>query len=314
MFLISSCKKYGEITQFEASTYLKLLTSYEAQVTHPEYLISVEPLNTPPATWQNVLRFKALSENGSKDEVICLNYQIPFEKMGISGELHLEESSGSCQPGNEKKLAASLKGIKNLRFFLSAEKQLLKSEQKELLPYVLYLKFEIKGEEEWLEFPLINLEKTRLILGEGKSKGHDVFKERYASPVIDRFIPGAQILPYGKLPRLLAPSEGLGNINDRYEEGKAFRCHDIKADCSEVVSYRCDECRYGWYEVAGSKCKGGYTKFCGVRRCGGKNEVACLRGTHFNQLSNVCFEGSNAAFCQEGFHTYCDENGILICK
>lgn len=54
--------------------------------------------------------------------------------------------------------------------------------------------------------------------------------------------------------------------------------------------------------------------FVGSDVAEGKNEVACLRGTHFNQLSNVCFEGSNAAFCQEGFHTYCDENGILICK
>ncbi len=314
VILIASCKKYDEVVTFEASSYLKLLASYEVQVIHPEYLISVEPLATPPATWQNLVRLKVLSENGSKDQIYCLNYQMPFEKMKIEGELRLEETLGACQPGNEKNIQSSLGALKNLRFFLSSEKQLLKADQKELSPYVLYLKFERRGEEEWLEFPLLNLEKTRLILGEGKPKGHEVTKERYASSLIDRYIPGTMILPYGKNPRLLAPSEGIGEMKDSYGEGKPIRCHDIKVDCTEVTSFTCDECRYGWYEVAGSKCKGGYVKFCGVRRCGGKNEVACLRGTHFNQLSNVCFDGSNAAFCQEGFHTYCDENGILICK
>lgn len=316
MTSLFACKKYDEEVEFEAKLFVELLSTYQVQIPHAEYYYSVEPLQSPPATWQTLVRFKKMSETGARDEILCLSYQMPYEKMKILGELRLEEANaqGLCQPGTEKKLKAKLSDIKKLSFFLSDKIQLLKNDQKELKAYTLYLKLERLSEENWFELPLINLEKGQILIGESTFKGHQFSKERYAQPLIERQIPGSLILPYGKSPRLLAPSEGIGEFNDSYAEKKIVRCHDMKPDCTELKAYSCDECRYGWYEVSGSRCFGGYIKFCGVRRCGGKNEVACPRGTHFSQLSNLCFEGSNAAFCEEGLHTYCDENGILICK
>lgn len=314
-----SCRKVDEEAAFEAKLFVDLFASYEVSIPHPEYLLSVEPLHSPAATWQTLLRFKVPSETGYKDLIYCLNYQMPYEKMKIMGELHLEEanSSGICLATGEttsKSIRVNLDQIKNLYFYLSADKQLLKNEQKELQPYTLYLKFDRKGEENWLTIPLYNLEKGRILKGENSFKGHAFVKERYSSPQIERILSGAQVLPLGKAGRVLSASQALGKKNDSYAEKKIIRCHDLKPDCSEVKAYQCDECRYGWFEVSGSRCQGGYIKFCGIRQCGKKNEPACLRGTEFSKLSNLCFEGSNAGFCQEGLHTYCDSNGILICK
>lgn len=314
-----SCHKVDEEAAFEAKLFVDLFASYEVTIPHPEYLLSVEPLHSPAATWQTLLRFKAPSESGHKDIFYCLNYQMPYEKMKIMGELQLEEanSNGLCLAsgeGNSKLLKARLDQIKNFYFYLSAEKQLLKNEQKELQPFTLYLKFERKGEENWLTLPLYNLEKGRILKEDHSFVGHAFSKERYSSPQIERIFTGAQVLPLGKAGRVLSPSQALGKKTDSYAEEKIVRCHDLKPDCSEIKAYNCDECRYGWFEVSGSRCRGGYLKFCGIRQCGKKNEPACLRGTEFSQLSNLCFEGSNAGFCEEGLHTYCDSNGILICK
>lgn len=319
LLINSACQKVDEEALFEAKLFIDLVSTYEVLIPHSEYLLSVEPLHSPPATWQTLLRFRVPSQMGHKDIFYCLNYQMPYEKMKIMGELRFEEanSSGVCLSSgdfNEKMVRASLDQIKKLYFYISDEKQLLKTDKKELQPYTLYLKFERKNEENWLTIPFVNLEKGRILNSDKTFKGHFFTKERYASSVIDRLVAGAQILPYGKTGRILSPSQAFGQRNDSFAEEKIIKCHDLKPDCSEIKPYNCDECRYGWFEVSGSRCKGGYIKFCGIRRCGSKNEPACPRGTEFSQLSNLCFEGSNAGFCEEGLHTYCDANSILICK
>jgi len=314
-----SCQKIDETSEFEANLFVSLFSTYEVTILRPEYLSSSEALKSPPATWQTLIRFKLPSENGNKEMTYCLNYQMPYEKIKMLGELRLEElnSQGGCLGTGDvgdKSVKSSLDQINHLFIYLSAEKQVLKTPQKELQPFVLYLKFERKGNETWIKIPLVNLEKGRILLEGKKYRGQVLSKERYASPLIARFIFGVQVLPLGKAERILSPSQALGERADNYAEEKIVSCHDLKPDCTELKPFHCNECRYGWYEVSGSRCKGGYIKFCGIRRCGQKDEPACLRGTEFSKLSNLCFEGSNAGFCQEGLHTYCDSNKILICK
>lgn len=92
-------------------------------------------------------------------------------------------------------------------------------------------------------------------------------------------------------------------------------CHGINGDCKNVVSYRCDECKSGFYEVVDFNCPQGGSKYCGSDQCGEKNQPACPRGYNIleTKLRTLCFDGSPAGFCSPGLKTFCNEDQILIC-
>lgn len=92
-------------------------------------------------------------------------------------------------------------------------------------------------------------------------------------------------------------------------------CFDIDDDCKILKENQCDQCQGGSYSVLGSKCEKQKKKFCGVDRCGEKNQPACSRGTLASGISmtNYCINGSPLGFCNKGLNVVCINN-TLICE
>lgn len=121
-------------------------------------------------------------------------------------------------------------------------------------------------------------------------------------------------------PSLRKSPELIGNFTDNYRDSSAKLCHQVDANCQNVMSYQCNACAFGHYEVVDHHCAQGGSKFCGVNRCGEQGQPACVRGEvaasrllKEGEILNWCSQGSPAGFCQQGLETHCDGNGVLIC-
>ena len=80
-----------------------------------------------------------------------------------------------------------------------------------------------------------------------------------------------------------------------------------KSKCETIGEYRCDDCRFGWYEVADFNCPQGGSKFCGQNHCGEKNEPACPRGYKI-------FENEDTGICQNELIPVYNQDHILVCQ
>ena len=99
----------------------------------------------------------------------------------------------------------------------------------------------------------------------------------------------------------------LGKLGDRVSRGSAIRCQQVDKNCQTVGDDRCDDCRYGWYQVVDYNCPQGGSKFCGQNHCGEKNEPACPRGTKV-------VGGEDAGICQSDLTAVMNADHILICQ
>ncbi|MEH0860389.1 hypothetical protein [Halobacteriovorax sp. DPLXC-1] len=109
-------------------------------------------------------------------------------------------------------------------------------------------------------------------------------------------------------------SGGLEYLKDKVlKDGQL--CHGVNIECKDVVANICDMCPSGSYEVVDFNCKQGGSKYCGVNKCGTKNQPACPRGYKVldTKLPSLCFNGSPAGFCEPGLETFCNDDGILVC-
>ncbi len=91
-------------------------------------------------------------------------------------------------------------------------------------------------------------------------------------------------------------------------------CKKVEDDCS-VTFDRCSSCEGASYFLVNSKCSQGYSRICGIDRCGEKNEVACIRGVETSgmDMGFYCVNDSPVGFCQEGLRVIC-LNGTLYCE
>jgi hypothetical protein len=150
----------------------------------------------------------------------------------------------------------------------------------------LQLSFERDHKQEKLEFPFYNI---------NRGLTHEKFK----SAVAMSFSPGLEFAG--------APKRFLGQLNARFSNGQALRCHQVNAKCETVGDFRCNECRYGWYEVADYNCPQGGSKFCGQNHCGEKNEPACPRGYKL-------FQNEDTGICQGDLIPVYNGEHILVCQ
>ncbi len=124
---------------------------------------------------------------------------------------------------------------------------------------------------------------------------------------------------YKKLDHPLDQSYLTDVFFGRYEKKEMIAdgriCHGVNASCQNVVTYRCDQCKSGFYEVVDFNCLQGGSKYCGIDKCGEKNQPACPRGYNIleTKLKSLCIDGSPAGFCNPGLKTFCNEDKILIC-
>lgn len=108
---------------------------------------------------------------------------------------------------------------------------------------------------------------------------------------------------------------GAAKIEKKSFLSEGTLCHGVNIECKDVVTYQCDLCSDGSYEVVDFNCPQGGSKYCGQDKCGTKNQPACPRGYQVleTKLPSLCFNGSPAGFCSPGLSTFCNDEGILIC-
>lgn len=91
-------------------------------------------------------------------------------------------------------------------------------------------------------------------------------------------------------------------------------CHDVADDCSDSVRNQCHLCPEGWYSEIHGNCSKKLRKRCGTLDCGGKGQIACLRGFVVTGLSlDFCFPDSPLGYCAEGLRVVCKEK-TLYCE
>lgn len=99
----------------------------------------------------------------------------------------------------------------------------------------------------------------------------------------------------------------LGKLSDRLSRGSSIRCLQVDKSCRQIGEDRCDDCRYGWYQVVDYSCPQGGSRFCGQNHCGEKNEPACIRGTKI-------VESEDLGICQSDLSPVWNADHILICQ
>lgn len=202
----------------------------------------------------------------------CVYYLVPFKSQ--LGKLSVVENKDfePCSETNQQPTIFEINHLK--KFKLTYEN------------FNLKFYFEREGKQEQLEFPLHNI-------------NNGIIHQKFKSASSMTLLPGLELIN--------SPKRFIGNLNDRYSNKQALRCHQVNSKCETIGEYRCSECRYGWYEVADYDCPQGGTKFCGQNRCGEKNEPACPRGYKL-------FQNEETGICQSDLQPIYNEDHILVCQ
>lgn len=230
----------------------------------------------------------------------------------------LLETSEWClwlrSPSDERPGALRLKSVQDCQNYLVQEfddLNGLESFEMGLKERTLKLKAVLKeGEQSW-SYQLVNLEQWESFNGEEKRLFDSYKNLRGSNPTRG----ASTLMVYSEQSFQTLSYEKIGERTDNYKDQTAEVCHQVSRDCVDELPFECERCRYGWYEVPGSLCSQGGSKYCGRDRCGEQGQPACLRGFKHLQrdLEELCYEGSPAGFCEPGLTIVCDERRGLIC-
>jgi hypothetical protein len=239
-----------------------------------------EMITRPPGISQLLFRLTLPSEGGINLKTHCVYYQIPYKK--IPGVIKVEElkEDAPCAEVSTGESLIELSDVKDLTVALRNFK--------------LSFTFDQKGKKLSWNFLLPNL-----------SEG--MVHEKYQPVKEKKLYPGMTFVRLNDETFLNQNNKYLGKLSDRISRGSGIRCQQVNKDCQVVGEDRCDECRYGWYQVVDYNCPQGGSKFCGQNHCGEKNEPACPRG-------NKIVEAENAGICQNDLTAVMNADHILICQ
>ncbi len=117
----------------------------------------------------------------------------------------------------------------------------------------------------------------------------------------------------------------LGGLKDSFSNQRAIVCYQVNDDCEVTMSDQCDLCQFGHYPVVGSSCPTKLNMYCGVNRCGQRDEPACPRGVVHREKNpkresldqirvDHCENPSEFGFCQDDLEAECNAQGIIICR
>jgi hypothetical protein len=202
----------------------------------------------------------------------CVYYQVPFKTQ--VGKLTVVEIKNSLKCPEASQLAGM--------FEISMMNNLKLTYQN----FHLHVSFEHETRKESLEIPMYNVIKS-------------VTHQKFRSKKIQTLLPGLTLTTTAK--------HFIGQLNDRFSNRQALRCHQVNAKCETVGEFRCDECRFGHYEVADYNCPQGGSKFCGQNYCGEKNEPAC-------PLGYKIFQHEDTGICQSDLLPVYNADHILVCQ
>ena len=312
LFLASSCyKKELTTDQFYQKTYPLIISTLRVEAS-TIYLNTHSALIRPPATIVNILTFIAM-DGAFKKIKYCLFYKMPHLSRKTLGRLFLTSSSPEidCKDHKLKEYISEIENIQELSIHLNDQDTIVN--RKRFQKNIFYIEFKKKDELRTLTYPLYNYQ--------GK-KENNYF--RYSSSFKDTLMKGVMISapslqknnPKNKKPR--AATKELGLYESNYKDKNLTICHSFKSNCQEDISFKCDQCRFGWFQAISTiTCGSKNTKFCGRDQCGGRGMPACIRGEEAAVRMGLesklrCYENSPAGYCNAGLETSCD-GSYLIC-
>ena len=202
----------------------------------------------------------------------CVYYLVPYKTK--LGKIIVVENKNSeaCNELNTSSPLFEIDDIQKLKM--------------EYAHFTLKITFDKDYKKHEFEFPFYNLSNGTI---------HEKFKNKKVMSL------------YPGLNFLHSPSKLIGQLGDRFVNGRSLRCHQVNAKCENIGDYRCNECRFGWYEVADYNCPQGGSKFCGQNHCGEKNEPACPRGYKIN-------DGEEPGICQSDLTAVYNADHVLVCQ
>ena len=277
--LLSSCtpaKNNDGAEAMEVKIYNEWLYAFKIN----NLLANTDIITRPPGIEQLIISLLIPNSGGIGFKTHCVYYQVPYKK--IAGHLKIEELKKSNQCGSISRGEPwlQLDDVSDLSIKLENFK--------------LNLNFKFKKEKTTWEFLFPNIQ-------------NGLTHEKYQAVKEKKLYPGMSFLKISDETFDTINNKYLGKLSDRMSKGSAIRCSQVNKLCQLVGEDRCDECRYGWYQVVDYNCPQGGSRFCGQNHCGEKNEPACIRGTKVN-------EGEDQGICQNDLGPVMNADHILICQ
>lgn len=281
MFILFSCKPSSAPSMGVAEFDLKISENwvYAEKIENLKY--NGEVLTRPPGIEQLVMTVVIPDVGGVVRKRHCLYYQVPYkEKVGRIRVQEVKIVDECPDISTEDKVLFSLSGISNFKVTY--------------LNFKLSLNFQLDKKNQEIIIPLHNVD-------------FGLIHEKYRSVKERKLISGLKFLRLAEDSFDFASNKYLGKLSDRFSRGSAIRCHQVDKNCETIGENRCDDCRYGWYEVVDFQCPQGGSKFCGQNHCGEKNEPACPRGIKV-------VHPEDAGICQSDLESVINADKILVCQ
>lgn len=279
--LVSSCMNTEKASMSLPEMDLKLSEEwiYTTKVQGLKY--NGEVLLRPPGFEQLVMNLTIPTAGGLGEKHHCVYYQVPYkEKLGHLRVQEIKNTAECPEASTDGPSFVVLESISNLKVTF--------------LNYKLLLDFELEKKKVSIEIALPNIESG-------------LIHEKYQAMKEKRMVSGLKLLRLTDDSFDFASNKYLGKLSDRFSRGNAIRCQQVSKDCQTIGESRCDECRYGWYEVVDFQCPQGGSKFCGQNHCGEKNEPACPRGIKV-------VDPLEAGICQSDLEPTLNLDKILVCQ
>jgi hypothetical protein len=276
--ILSSCSQKSNLSP--AETEMKIYNEWIYAYSLENFKQNGLQIERPPGIAQLLFQLKLPVEGGLSIKTQCVYYQVPYKK--IKGQLTVEElkSESTCPETPSGDSWVQLEEIKNFKATLES--------------YKLRFDFEKNSKKVSWTFLMPNLEGA-------------LVHEKYEAVKEKKWRNGLSLLRATPDTFLNQNNKYLGKLSDRMSTRTAIRCEQIDKSCNRVGENRCDDCRYGWYQVVDFNCPQGGSKFCGQNHCGEKGEPACPRGSKV-------VDPEEAGICQIDLTPVRNADNILICQ
>lgn len=268
--------KTVNLLESEMKLYNEWLYAYSLN----DFKLNGVVVERPPGISQLLFRMTMPTEGGLSLKTHCVYYKVPYKQ--IPGKLTIEEikAENACSEIATGDSWFEVDDIKNFKATFENFK--------------LVFNFDVAGKKIFWSFLLPNLE-------------GQIVHEKYESQKEKKWRTGLTILKTNADTFLNQNNKYIGKLSDRMGRGTAIRCQQVDKNCNDVGENRCDDCRYGWYQVVDYNCPQGGSKFCGQNHCGEKGEPACPRG-------NRVVGEEDAGICQNDLTAVMNADHILICQ
>lgn len=281
LILLSSCMNQNPEKMSAEELDLRLTEEWIYTTGIEQLKYNGEIITRPPGFEQLVMSLVIPLKGGLSNNRHCVYYQVPYKEKPGKLIVEVTKNAEACsETSGENKNFLSLTEIDKLKVTFQNFK--------------LNLNFNYSKKDHTVTIPLVNIESG-------------LVHEKYQGLKEKRLVSGLRLLRLSDESFDFASNKYLGKLSDRFSQGNAIRCEQVNKDCQTIGENRCEQCRYGWYEVVDFQCPQGGSKFCGQNHCGEKNEPACPRGVKVVELEE-------AGICQSDLEPRLNPDKILICQ